>query len=427
MNQIPAPRPGPGQAPPGRGRPAGGVRRAAPDPRMTGDPEPRSRAHVQEGADREPGRDRAARPPRLQGDGHPDGGDPFDRRLERHARPHGRRERLHRPAAGEPELPVDAEHHRRLRDHRRRGDPSGLRLPLRERHLRRRGQGPRPGLHRPDRRAHPADGRQDHRQGDDAEARRPLRARLGRRGADARRGAEGRQGARLPGDRQGDRRRRRPRHEARPHRRRHGDRLRDRALRGQGRLRQRRGLPREVPRPAAAHRGAGLRRRQGRRRAPRRARLLAAAPAPEGVRGGAVAGDRHPHPAPDRPDLRRGGGEDRLRRRRDHRVPLRERRVLLHRDEHPAAGRASGHRGDLRRRPGAGADPGRRRREDVLHPGRPRADRATPSSAGSTPSGCRASSRARAGSRPTTPPGASASAWTAPSTAATPSRPTTTA
>ena len=56
----------------------------------------------------------------------------------------------------------------------------------------RRGAGPRPRLHRPDRRAHPADGRQDHRQGDDEEARRALRSRLGRRGADARRGAEGR-------------------------------------------------------------------------------------------------------------------------------------------------------------------------------------------------------------------------------------------
>ena len=55
-------------------------------------------------------------------------------------------------------------------------------------------------------------------------------------------------GARLPGHRQGDRRRRRPRHEARPHRRRHGERLPDRPRRGQGRLRQRRGLSREVPR-----------------------------------------------------------------------------------------------------------------------------------------------------------------------------------
>ena len=124
----------------------------------------------------------------------------------------------------------------------------GLRLSLRERQLRADRRGPRPDLHRPDRRAHPPHGRQDHRQGDDEGARRALRARLRRRGPDARGGAQGRRGARLPGDRQGHRRRRRPRHEARPHRRRDGDRLPDRPRRGQGRLRQRRGLPREVPR-----------------------------------------------------------------------------------------------------------------------------------------------------------------------------------
>ena len=51
-----------------------------------------------------------------------------------------------------------------------------------------------------------------------------------------------------------------------------------------------------------------------------------------------------------------------LPRRRHHRVPLRGRRVLFHRDEHPPAGRASGHRGDHRHRPRARADPHRRRR-----------------------------------------------------------------
>ena len=152
-------------------------------------------------------------------------------------------------------------------------------------------------------------------------------------------------------------------------------RLPDRAGGGQGRLRQRRGLSREVPRHAAPHRGAGLRRRQGQGGAPRRARLLAAAAAPEGDGGGALAGHRRQDPGADRPDLRRRGGEDRLCRRRDDRVPLRERRVLLHRDEHPPAGRAPGDRGDLRRRPGAGADPRRRRPADVLHPGRARARR----------------------------------------------------
>ena len=57
---------------------------------------------------------------------------------------------------------------------------------------------------------------------------------------------------RLPGDRQGDRRRRRPRHEARQGRGRPRGRLPDRPRRGQGRLRQRRGLPGELPRAARA-------------------------------------------------------------------------------------------------------------------------------------------------------------------------------
>ena len=40
--------------------------------------------------------------------------------------------------------------------------------------------------------------------------------------------------------------------------------------------------------------------------------------------------------------LRRRGGEDRLHRRGNRRVPVRRRRVLFHRDEHPPSGRASG-------------------------------------------------------------------------------------
>ncbi len=49
------------------------------------------------------------------------------------------------------------------------------------------------------------------------------------------------------------------------------------------------------------------------------------------------------------------------------RVPLRERRVLLHRDEHPPAGRASGHRGGHRHRPRQRADPRRRRPRPLVH------------------------------------------------------------
>ena len=48
-----------------------------------------------------------------------------------------------------------------------------------------------------------------------------------------------------------------------------------------------------------------------------------------------------------------------ISRRRNDRVPLRERRLLLHRDEHPHPGRASGDRDDHRHRPRERADPHR--------------------------------------------------------------------
>ena len=66
--------------------------------------------------------------------------------------------------------------------------------------------------------------------------------------------------------------------------------------------------------------------------------------------------------AQDRHHRRQGHAEDRLPRRRHGRVPLRGRRVLLHRDEHAPAGGASGHRDDHRHRPRHRADPHRLRR-----------------------------------------------------------------
>ena len=68
----------------------------------------------------------------------------------------------------------------------------------------------------------------------------------------------------------------------------------------------------------------------------------------------------------DRRALRRGLPQDRLPRRRHVRVPLRGRRVLLHRDEHAHPGRAPGDRDDHRHRPRAGADPRRGGREAAL-------------------------------------------------------------
>ncbi len=81
-------------------------------------------------------------------------------------------------------------------------------------------------------------------------------------------------------------------------------------------------------------------------------------------------------PAPGREDrrpLRRGVQEDQLPRRRDLRVPVPGQRVLLHRDEHAAAGRASGHGVRHRRRHRAGTDPRGGRREAATTPARRRA------------------------------------------------------
>ena len=79
----------------------------------------------------------------------------------------------------------------------------------------------------------------------------------------------------------------------------------------------------------------------------------------------------------DRQGLRRRLHPHRLSRRRHVRVPLRGRPLLLHRDEHPHPGRASGHRDGHRHRPGARAADDRRRPQAVAaaerhRPRRPR-------------------------------------------------------
>ena len=159
----------------------------------------------------------------------------------------------------------------------------------------------------------------------------------------------------------------------------------DRPGRSQGRLRQRRGLYREVPRPSAPHRDTGPRRRQGQRHSSRRARLLAAAPASEGVGGGAFACPQQQPPHADRREGRGSLRQVRIRRGRHGRVPLRERRVLLHRDEHPAPGRASGDGDADRPRPRPGADPHRLRGRARLQPERYYLSPVMPSSAASMP------------------------------------------
>ena len=62
-------------------------------------------------------------------------------------------------------LSVQGRDHLGLRDHRRAGGASGLRLPVGKRRLRAGAGRPRPDLHRPFGGTHPHHGRQDHRQG----------------------------------------------------------------------------------------------------------------------------------------------------------------------------------------------------------------------------------------------------------------------
>ena len=127
----------------------------------------------------------------------------------------------------------------------------------------------------------------------------------------------------------------------------------------------------------------------GERRGPLlRARMLAAATPPEGLGGGAVARR-----------CRRGCAQTlcasavalaqcgQLSRRRHARVSLRRqsRAVLLHRDEHPHPGRASGDRDDHRHRSGARDAADRRRRAVAAAPARYRASAAMPSRCASTP------------------------------------------
>ncbi len=156
--------------------------------------------------------------------------------------------------------------------------------------------------------------------------------------------------------------------------------------RGGQRLRRRPALPREVPGPAAPRGDPGLRRRARRLHLARRARVLGPAPPAEGDRG-------EPELRPGRAGMREAMGEVAVRaaravgyRGRGHgRVPGRRApQLLLPGDEHPAAGRAPGHRDGHRARPGADADRG--------GPGRAPSRRrsrwsgaATPSRRGSTP------------------------------------------
>ena len=171
--------------------------------------------------------------------------------------------------------------------HRRRGDPSRLRLPLRELALRQGVRGGGPRLHRPAVARDPADGRQGRRPPADGRGRgaRRCRAATGRWTPStgpavvaARVGypvilkaAAGGGGIGMVKVERGRRARARP--SPPPQR------------RAAGGLRLGGALRRALPRSAAARRGAGLRRRARAGRAPARARVLDPAPTPEADRG----------------------------------------------------------------------------------------------------------------------------------------------
>ena len=107
----------------------------------------------------------------------------------------------------------------------------------------------------------------------------------------------------------------------------------------------------------------------------RHQKLIEESPAPELSRRG-----------PPGDGCRRGPGRRglRVRQRRHRRVPLPGRRVLLPRDEHPAPGRAPGHRAGDRPRPRRVAAAGRVGRAARLRSGRASSGTVTPSRSGST-------------------------------------------
>ena len=186
------------------------------------------------------------------------------------------------------------------------------------------------------------------------------------------------------------------------------------------------GLHGEVSREAAAHRIPGARGQLRQRRAPGRARLLDAAPPPEGHRGSARARSDRQAAQDHGRALRPGLSRSRLPQRRHARVPVPGQRVLLHRDEHARPGRASGDRAGDRHRHRQGAAAHRRGRAAAVraerHPDPRPCDRVPHQRRG--PEDLRALARARSGCG--TRPAARGSGSTATSTPATTCRPSTT-
>ena len=179
-------------------------------------------------------------------------------------------------------------HHRRVPQDRCRRGPPRLRLPVRGSLLRRDPRLPRDHLHRPLARGDGEDGRQGHRPRAHGQGRPAAAAGDDRARADRRRGRRHRQGDRLPADHQGLGRRRRARHDGRATPRGPAGRYQTTRAQAQAIFKNSAVYIEKLPRPQPPHRDpAGLRHAR-QRRAPRRARLLGAAPPPEAHRGGAV-------------------------------------------------------------------------------------------------------------------------------------------
>jgi hypothetical protein len=190
---------------------------------------------------------------------------------------------------------------RRRRHSRRRAcvggrcDPSGLRIPVRERRIRPQGPGRRHPLHRTNARGHRPDGRQ----GTGARLRGPGRLSGGALGHRGRRSVQFQRAGPAGGVSAADQAGRRRRRQGDAHRQAVGTarrRDRARAQRGAALLRRWPPLRRALHREPPAHRGAGAGRRHRPGGASVRARVFGAAPLPEDRRRVALAGAGRRHP-----------------------------------------------------------------------------------------------------------------------------------
>ena len=381
MNPITAPDRGQDQASHDQRRPAGRVRPASARHRLGR----RQHGH-QEIADRQPGRDCAADSPRVPRNGHQDGRGPFDRRHRRDARPAGRRDGVHRPARGRPTATSTSPTSSRRRKSstptpstpatassaKMRSSPRSSKATASS------GSGPSPSISAPwATRSRPSAPRP--RSVCRSSPVRTARSKAWPKAKDlaaeigypvlikAASGGGGRGMKVVPSEDQLESLMSQASNEAK-------------AAFGDPTVYMEKylGDPRHIEFQVFGD-GEGNAIHLGERDCSlqrRHQKVLEEAPSPvitpeERERMGEI--------------VRQGDGRDGLSRRRHDRIPLRERRILLHRDEHPAAGRASGDRDDQRGRSGARADPRRQWPGPVGARRRRSSFTATPSNAASTP------------------------------------------